>query len=174
MNVTLMIALTADGKIAKDASHYPDWTGSADKKMFKQITLDAGVIIMGSATYTTIGKPLPNRRNIVLTRRKDRVSSYDHLEYTNDQPIEIIKKLESEGFNSAILIGGAQINTLFAKAGLINELILTYCPTIFGSGLSLFSEPLAMDLELLATKQLEPDVFCTHYRVICGDEHAKS
>jgi len=160
-----MIALTADGKIAKDASHYPDWTGSADKKLFKQITQDAGVIIMGSATYMTIGKPLPNRRNIVLTRRTDRVSSYDNLEYTNKQPIEIIKKLKSEGFGGAILIGGAQINTLFANAGLIDEMILTYCPIIFGSGLSLFSEPLAMNLELLATQQLDPDVFYAHYRV---------
>ena len=165
MRVTLMIALTADGKIAKDASHYPDWTGTADKKLFKQITLDAGVIIMGSSTYATIGKPLPNRHNIVLTRRTDRVSSYDNLEYTNDQPIEIIKKLVSEGFSSAILIGGAQINTLFAEAGLIDEMILTFCPKIFGSGLSLFSEPLSMDLELLATKQLDAHVFYTHYRV---------
>ena len=160
-----MIALTADGIIAKDASHYPDWTGSADKKLFKQITLEAGVIIMGSATYMTIGKPLPNRRNIVLSRRTDLVSSYDNLEFTNNQPIEIIKKLESEGFDSAILIGGAQINTLFAKSGLIHEMILTYCPTVFGSGLALFSEPLAMDLELLTTKQLDPDVFYAHYRV---------
>ena len=160
-----MIALTADGKIAKDASHYPDWTGSADKKLFKQITMDAGVIIMGSATYMTIGKPLPNRRNIVLTRRTDRVSSYENLEYTNKQPHEIIEKLESEGFGAAILIGGAQINTLFAKAGLIDEMILTYCPTVFGFGLSLFSEPLAVKLELLSTKQLDPNVFYTHYRV---------
>ena len=165
MKVTLMIALTADGKIAKDASHYPDWTGSADKKLFKQITQDAGVVIMGSATYTTIGKPLPNRRNIILTRRKDRISSHDNLEFSNKQPFEIIKKLEAEGFDSAILIGGAQINTLFAKAGLINEMILTYCPTIFGAGLSLFSESLSLDLELLDVKQLEPDVFCAHYRV---------
>ncbi len=165
MKVTLMIALTADGKIAKDASHYPDWTGSADKKLFKKITQDAGVIIMGSATYATIGKPLPDRRNIVLTRRTDRASSYDNLEYTNNQPAEIIEKLISDGFERAILIGGAQINTLFAKAGLINEMILTYCPTVFGSGLSLFSEPLTMNLELIATRQLDPDVFYAHYRV---------
>jgi len=160
-----MVALTADGKIAKDASHYPDWTGSADKKLFRQITLDAGVIIMGSATYTTIGKPLPNRRNIVLTRRSDRVSMHDNLEFTRRKPYEIIRKLESEGFGRAVLIGGAQINTLFAKAGLINEMILTYCPKVFGSGLSLFSEPLSLDLALLATKQLDPHVFYAHYRV---------
>ncbi len=166
MKVTLMIAVTADGKIAKDASHYPDWTGTADKKFFKQIALDAGVIIMGSATYATIGKPLPNRRNIVITRRTDRVSSHNNLEVTNSQPIEILQKLKLEGFDHALLIGGAQINTLFAKAGLINEMILTYCPKIFGSGLALFSEPLAMDLELLTIKQLEAHVFYAHYRVL--------
>ena len=166
MKVTLLIALTADGKIAKDAAHFPDWTGKADKKLFKQITLAAGVVIMGSATYTTIGKPLLNRRNIVLTRRTDRASTHKNLVFTNKKPIEILEKLESDGFDHVIVIGGAQINTLFARAGLIDEMILTYCPKMFGTGLSLFTEPVSMDLELLSTKQLEPHVFYAHYRVL--------
>ena len=32
MHVSLMVAITADGKIARDVDHYPDWTGKADKK----------------------------------------------------------------------------------------------------------------------------------------------
>jgi len=166
MKVTLLIALTADGKIAKDAAHFPDWTGKADKKLFKQITQAAGAVIMGSATYATIGKTLLDRQNIVLTRKTVRASTHENLVFTNKKPIEILEKLESDGFDHVILIGGAQINTLFAQAGLIDEMILTYCPRVFGSGLSLFTETLSMELELLSTKQLEPHVFYAHYRVI--------
>ena len=106
MKVTLLMALTADGKIGKHAAHYPDWSGKEDKKRFKQITLAAGVVVMGSATYDTIGRPLPGRKNIVLTRKTDRCANQDNLVFTNQKPAEIIRDLKSEGFEHVILIGG--------------------------------------------------------------------
>src|SRR5690606_29405092 len=42
----------------------------ADLKYFKQITT-GHCIVMGRKTYDSIGKPLPNRTNIVVTRNKD-------------------------------------------------------------------------------------------------------
>jgi len=159
------MALTADGKIGKDAAHYPDWSGSADKKRFKEMSLNAGVVIMGSATYKTIGKPLPNRKNIVLTRQPNKIERRENLIFTNQEPFEILEGLAAEGFHQVALIGGAQINALFAKKGLIDEMILTYCPLVFGSGLSVFSEAVSLDLELLSLKHLEDHVFCAHYRV---------
>ena len=65
MTVTLLMALTLDGKIAKDPDHYPDWTGKEDKKLFAEISKKAGVVIMGSKTFDTFGKPLPNRKNVI-------------------------------------------------------------------------------------------------------------
>jgi dihydrofolate reductase len=46
------------------------WHLPADLKYFKQLTTN-NVIIMGRNTYDSIGKPLPNRRNVVLTRNKE-------------------------------------------------------------------------------------------------------
>jgi dihydrofolate reductase len=121
---------------------------------------------MGSATYDTIGRPLPGRKNIVLTRKSDRSSNRDNLVFTNQKPIEILKDLESEGFDHVILIGGAKINYLFAREGLIDEMILTYCPKIFGTGLAVFSDEILMDLNLLSVEQLDENVFCVHYEVL--------
>jgi len=166
MKVTLLMALTADGKIGKDAAHFPDWSGKEDKKRFKKITLDAGVVIMGSATYDTIGKPLPGRKNIVLTRKTDRISNQDNLVFTNQKPAEILKDLTSEGFENAILIGGAKINYLFAREGLIHEMILTYCPKLFGTGLGVFSDEVLVDLRLLSLEQLDDNVFWAHYKIL--------
>jgi len=166
MKVILMMALTADGMIGKDAAHFPDWSGKEDKKRFKQLTMGAGVVIMGSATYDTIGRPLPGRKNIVLTRKTDRFSTQDNLVFTNQKPAEILESLTSEDFNHVILIGGAQINYLFAREGLIDEMILTYCPKIFGTGLAVFSEEIFMDLNLLSMEQLDENVVCVHYEVL--------
>ncbi len=166
MKVTLLMALTADGKIGKDAAHFPDWSGKEDKKRFKRISMDAGVVIMGSATYDTIGRPLPGRKNIVLTRKTDRAASQENIVFTNQKPAEILEDLTSEGFDHAILIGGAKINYLFARESLIDEMILTYCPKIFGTGLDVFSEEISMDLKLLSVGQLDEDVFCVQYKVL--------
>lgn len=166
MKVILMMALTADGKIAKHAAHFPDWSGKEDKKRFKQLTMSAGVVIMGSSTYDTIGLPLPGRKNIVLTRKTDRFSTQDNLVFTNQKPAEILEGLTSEDFDHVILIGGAQINYLFAREGLIDEMILTFCPKIFGTGLAIFSEEIFMDLNLLSMEQLDQNVICVHYEVL--------
>jgi dihydrofolate reductase len=166
MKVTLLMALTADGKIGKNSAHFPDWSGKEDKKRFKQFTLKAGVVVMGSATYDTIGWPLPGRKNIVLTRRTDRCSNQENLVFTNQKPAEILEDLTAEGFKHVILIGGAQINYLFARKGLIDEMILTYCPKIFGTGLAVFSEEISMNLSLLSVEQLDENVVCVHYKVL--------
>ena len=84
LKVILLMALTVDGKIAKTSDHYPDWTGRGDKRLFAEISRRAGLVIMGSKTYDTIGKPLPGRQNIVMTRNKTRRSEYDNLLFSDD------------------------------------------------------------------------------------------
>jgi dihydrofolate reductase len=166
MKVTLLMALTVDGKIAKHANHFPDWTEKADKKMFKDITLKAGVVIMGSQTYDTIGKPLANRKNIVLTRNPRRKSKSANLVFTNDPPQKVLADLEAAGKDHAVLIGGAKINTLFAMEDLIDEMILTYCPKVFGTGLSLFSSEISMDLRLKEVNKIGKNSIAAKYAVI--------
>jgi dihydrofolate reductase len=166
MKVILLMALTVDGKIGKSHDHFPNWTGKADKQMFKRISLGAGAVIMGSKTFDTIGKPLPGRKNIVLTRNPERRSRWDNLIFSAKQPKEILNELESEGYQEVVLAGGSQINWLFAKEGLIDEIIVTYVPKIFGSGISLFAESVSLELELSELKALAGDTIYAHYRVL--------
>lgn len=166
MNVTLLMAITLDGKIGKTPDHFPDWTGPEDKRLFVSITRRAGVVIMGSKTYDTIGMPLPGRINVVLTRDRGRVSQWENLRFTDASPREILDTLEKEGYRQAVLAGGALVNSLFAEAGLIDEIIVTISPTIFGYGLSLFTQEISMDLKLMEVGRLGTDLVCVHYRVI--------
>lgn len=166
MKLILMMALTADGKIGRNSTHFPDWTEPSDKKLFMSISKDAGVIIMGSRTFDTLGKPLPGRKHVILTRNKERRSSSENLIFTDKKPVEILNDLDAEGYDTAILAGGAQINYLFAKENLIDEILLTYSPKLFGTGLSLFSNSVPMDLELLEHHRIGENTLQVKYRVI--------
>jgi len=61
-----IIAALADNGVIGDAGKIP-WHLSEDLKRFKRLTLGHPVI-MGRKTYASLGKPLPGRRNLVLTR----------------------------------------------------------------------------------------------------------
>ncbi|PIE65654.1 MAG: dihydrofolate reductase [Desulfobacterales bacterium] len=163
MRTMLIIAQTLDGKIARNADECIDWTGKADKKMFMELTKRAGVIIMGARTYDTIGKPLPGRKNIVLTRNPEKTGNHPDLVFTRKTPKALLKDLEKEGYTEAAVVGGEQINTLFAEDGLIDEFIITVAPKIFGRGLSLFNASLDIDLTLESSTILENEYLLLRY-----------
>jgi dihydrofolate reductase len=166
MKVTLIMAMTADGMIARHNAHYPDWTGRADKIMFKQMTIKAGVVIMGSRTYATIGKPLPGRLNWVMTRNPGRYRPEENLIFSDDSPQAILEELIRRGYKTAALTGGSTINSLFAHARLIDEMIITIIPTLFGQGVPLFSESVNINLELIGSNELERGTPLLHYRLL--------
>jgi len=77
------------------------WKLSSDLKRFKELTTDHSVV-MGRKTYESIGRPLPNRRNIIITR---------NLEYKVDG-CEIVSSLEEALLltnNDCFIIGGGEI-----------------------------------------------------------------
>ena len=65
MTISIIVAMTNNRVIGKD-NEMP-WHLSDDLKNFKKLTLGK-TVIMGRLTYDSIGKPLPNRKNIVLSR----------------------------------------------------------------------------------------------------------
>lgn len=92
------------------------WHLSADLKYFKATTMGHAVI-MGRKTYESIGRPLPGRRNIIVTR--DASYAIDPALLENLKPgtsVEIHTSLEAAlaaAPADAFVIGGAQIYNLF-------------------------------------------------------------
>jgi dihydrofolate reductase len=166
MKVILLMAATADGIIARDSNHFVDWTGKSDKQYFVKVTKEAGVMIMGSNTFDTFGRVLPNRKNIVMTRDKTRKSNDPELIFTDETPERIIKRLEQEGYTSAALIGGSVINSLFLKADLVHEIHLTIIPKVFGKGLNIFNETFDTKLKLLDVEKINDSDILVKYGVL--------
>lgn len=165
MKVILLMALTVDGKIARHSDQLIDWSGKADKKLFIQMTKKAGVLIMGSRTYDTIGRSLPDRKNIVLTRNKTRQSDDENLVFTDQKPADLLDDLKADGYTQVILTGGSTINTLFAQANLIDEMVVTISPKIFGTGIGLFSKELDLSLVLKSMAKMDDERVVLRYQV---------
>ena len=68
MNVSVIVAVSRNQVIGKDNQLI--WKLSADLKRFKVLTT-GHTIIMGRKTFDSIGKPLPDRTSIVISRQKD-------------------------------------------------------------------------------------------------------
>ena len=164
------MAMTADGFIAKDKTQNANWTSKADKKAFVAETKKHGLIIMGHTTFQAIGKPLPDRLNLILTSSPEKYKNQEIpglLEFKKGSPKEIIKLLEQKGFKSAVLGGGAKTNADFLKAGLVDEILLTIEPKLFGQGMTLTEgENFDLELELLEAKKIGDGAVMLHYKVV--------
>ena len=148
MKITLAMVMTADGRTTKhgDPRIYA-WTSNEDQKHFFSLVESSPLIIMGSKTYEAARgmiKHKPGRLRIVMTRNpKGHTAIPGQLECTDESPHVLIPRLESMGYREALLVGGSTINAVYLKAGLVNELLLTVEPYLFGSG-----TPLVADTEL--------------------------
>jgi len=165
MKVILIAAITVDGFIGYSSDHLANWTSSEDKKVFVKITKEAGVIVLGSKTFQTIGRALPDRRNIVYTRNPKSIA-VEGVETTDESPKLLVKRLSMEGHNSVAICGGATIYSLFLSAGLVTDIYLTIEPVIFGNGLGLFTERFEQKLKLVESKNLNEDTLLLHYITI--------
>ncbi|WP_171037327.1 type 3 dihydrofolate reductase [Pseudoalteromonas phenolica] len=112
-----MIAAMANDRIIGDDNQMP-WHLPADLQHFKRVTMDKPVV-MGRKTFESIGRPLPGRRNIVITR---------NATYKADG-IEVVSSPEAalallEGIEEIMVIGGGNIYSQFLP--LAERLYLTF------------------------------------------------
>lgn len=160
-----MMAISLDGKIGKSSQHFADWTSKEDKKMFAQVSKNCGVVLMGENTFKTFPTPLKERLNVVFSERED-VLDHDNLRYVKGDPKLVLRKLEEEGYEKVLLGGGSFLNSLFLEEKLIDEIMLTIEPKIFGQGLSLFNKDFEADLELLDLKKINDNAIFVHYKIV--------
>lgn len=161
----MVMATTLDGKIAKYEGHFPNWTSKEDKKIFADYSKKSGAIILGKKTFDTLPSPLKDRLNIVFTREKN-LPKIEGVRWVSGEPKNVLEELEKEGYKEVILGGGATINDLFLENKLIDEIMMTVEPKIFGSGLSLFSKEKEVDLKLIEIKKINNNSIILRYKVL--------
>ena len=99
--LSIIVATAENGVIGCDGQL--PWHISADLRRFRKLTTGHS-IIMGRKTYTSIGRPLPERRSIVLSRNRDFMAS--GVEVVTDLE-EAFKRTEQEP--EVFVIGGGHL-----------------------------------------------------------------
>ncbi|MEK7075276.1 MAG: dihydrofolate reductase [Patescibacteria group bacterium] len=103
--ISLIAAISENRVIGKDNDLI--WKISKDKKRFRDIT-KGHPVIMGRNTYKSIGKALPNRFNIVITRNMDYTLPDAAVAHTLEEAIRLAKD-SGVGSEEVFVIGGAQV-----------------------------------------------------------------
>lgn len=114
--MAIIAALTKEGVIGK-AGKLP-WHISDDLKNFRKLT-SGNAVVMGRKTFESIGKPLPNRHNIVVSSSLSGVSGIDVCSSLEDA----LEKAKSYG-RDIFIIGGA--NLYQAAVPLVDKLYLSH------------------------------------------------
>ena len=103
MIISLIVAM--DENRAIGVNNRVPWHLPDDLKRFKTLTMEHH-IIMGRKTYESIGKTLPGRTNVVITRQQDYQPDDCLIVHSVDEAIDLV---EDRGETEAFIIGGGEI-----------------------------------------------------------------
>ena len=98
--LTAVVAMTSRGVIGRNGDM--PWRLSSDLRRFKKLTM-GGVLIMGRKTFDSIGRPLPGRDTIVITRNRDWSAVGVTTAGSPESAIEMI------GDRAGFIVGGAEV-----------------------------------------------------------------
>lgn len=119
---SLIVAVSENGVIGNE-NRIP-WIIPEDLKYFRSVTAFSS-IIMGNNTFKSIGKPLVNRQNIVITSNKKSIDNHN-IFYVNS----IQEALNTIMCDTSFIIGGKSVYEQFLSLNLIDKI---YYTKIFGN-----------------------------------------
>lgn len=142
MKITLILVSSLDGKITKNFNpKITEWTSNEDQQHFQKKMSESDLIIMGRKTYEAarpVIKLSSNQLRVVITNNPKKFKNEEvkeQLEFTNENPKELVKRLGNR-YKRILHVGGGAAANSFMKEGLITDILLTLEPKIFGRGTS--------------------------------------
>ena len=126
MLVNLIAAVDRDWVIGADQTM--PWPRQPDDMADFKAKTTGHAVIMGRRTAESIGKPLPNRFNIVLTRQGKFIDIAAEKFYTEDNLLDALQTARTEGFKETWIIGGADIYTQAMENNLVDNIHINHLP----------------------------------------------
>lgn len=107
VKIVHVVAVALNGIIGADGDM--PWSLPSDLKRFKQITMGKPVV-MGRKTFQSIGRPLPGRANIVISRSASYQADGVHVVSSIEEALELAVRLARDtGAEEVCVIGGGEI-----------------------------------------------------------------
>ncbi len=153
MRVVLVAVVSLDGCLTRHDDGGVAWASEDDKSHFSSTLATCDSSIVGSATYLAARDHMlanlhARRRRMVMTRTPDCYADDSRpglLEFISESPAALIDRLRADGSSRCALLGGGQIYSAFLADGLVDEMIITIEPKIFGTGTRLAGDTIPID-----------------------------
>jgi len=170
MKTTLFMAMSINGLIATD--DYGEDFLDGTWKYLVELGNKYGCIIWGRTTYELVNKMSSEYPKSIEHIKKIVISSNPEFplkenSYLFSTPEGALNWLKEQNYSEVLLSGGSQLNSSFAKLGLIDEVILVIDSVIEGKGIPLFA-PDIFELKLIPLKSEihESHLVYLHFRVV--------
>lgn len=142
MRISAIVAMSTNRVIGKD-NQIP-WYLPADLRFFKRTTLGHHVI-MGRKNYESIGKPLPGRTNVVITRDPFYLSTGCLIVHSVEEALALA---HDQGDDEAFVIGGGEIYRL--AMDYVDRIYLTHVDVVIDDGDVFFPEIMPNDWRIVS------------------------
>jgi dihydrofolate reductase len=159
VDVILHMAISLDGMVARENDD-TDFLAPDNWTIFVELARATGAMIWGRRTHELVRgygasyiADLDRVERVVVSR--DPELALEPGWQRVDSPERAVALLEDAGHERALLVGGAALNTAFARAGLIDEVVINVESVIVGRGIPLFA-PATLDLRLHLLGVLRP------------------
>jgi len=106
MRLSIIVAMAENGVIGREGGL--PWRLSDDLRNFKELTM-GHTVVMGRRTWESIGRPLPGRQMVVVSRQPDYQASGCQVVTSLDDALEIAQQVDDD---EVFVIGGAEIYRL--------------------------------------------------------------
>jgi dihydrofolate reductase len=170
MFITLHMSASLNGFIARPNDD-TDFLAHDNWVIFVELARRTGAAIWGRKTHEVVRsygpqffQELAGLPCVVLSRDPQFPVEPGFLVATT--PGQALERLRQAGCTQALLVGGADVNTAFVDAGLVDTVILNFQAVLVGEGIPLFA-PAAFDLplQLEAIERIRPDIVQLRYQV---------
>jgi dihydrofolate reductase len=149
MRIALIVAVDEGGVIGR--KNQVPWRLATDLQRFKRLTMGHH-IIMGRKTWESIGRALPGRTSIIVTRQANYAAGDARVAPSLDAALEMAEK---RGETEAFIIGGAEIYTLALPGA--DRIYLTRVHTVTPDGDTYFPQVDSGEWSILEETRFEAD-----------------
>lgn len=162
MTVSLIAAMSKERAIGADNKML--WHLPKELAHFKRTTLNK-TVLMGRKTFESLGKPLPNRRNVILTRQTD-------LKIEGCEIVHSVEEaLQKYGGEELMITGGGEIYELFMP--IADRIYLTKVNVNIANADAFFPEFDEKQFKLIRTEEVESDEKNKYSFIICEYERVE-
>jgi len=136
---TAYVAVSIDGRIAKNSQSGTDWTSKEDWNFFQKSLKKFDAVVVGHNTYNVSKHRLKKRHTIVLTSKATKLKSFGSVIFFNPEKSNLKNFLKSKNYKKVAILGGGKVYDFCLRNKMLDELFVTIEPYVFTAGVPMFS-----------------------------------